>query len=474
MKKMTLLCCVPVMLAAALCQAQAPAAPAKTLSKMDDAKSKDWLARWEKNMAGQAKDRYCDKVLGEEIGTAGFVMNGFTYGYMATGDTKWIDLEIDWADAMFKRAVKEPDGYLGWPSLSAAGTAVDKLDDYNADSFFGDALLLRPIVLMSGEILKNPALKAKYGTKAEGYLKLAEQFFRKWVERGGWRETKDGGMISVTLPYGLDANHTKWIDFDTRNDAGRGFSHPCNKANEVARWLLAMWDATGKAEYKDRAEKWFKLQRSRIQFQADGTCKVWNYWQAAGPWDYKGGKTKHPEWIHPKAIYYDIDVDAIVDAYEHGLVFTKPDIDSLIATAKIAWCETGPGSQVPPGGLPGMDVSVWPASGTAKSIVVCFPNSRTAGPKSAGEGALTGKVVSAEWNARANTGKIVVQPIGEQAPVTLDMNKDTKTEFLRMWAALAPYDAEIQKYFEATFKPEGWMGIGRTPYYLMVQSKLAR
>jgi hypothetical protein len=126
------LSCVALLVAAAQCLAQAPAAaagsaaagPAKTLAKMDDARSKDWLARWEKNMAGQQGDRYCDKAVGEDIGTAGFVMNGFCYGYMATGDSKWIDLEIDWADSMFKRAVQEPDGYLGWPSLKAAGTAV--------------------------------------------------------------------------------------------------------------------------------------------------------------------------------------------------------------------------------------------------------------------------------------------------------------------------------------------------------------
>jgi hypothetical protein len=36
--------------------------------------------------------------------------------------------------------------------------------------------------------------------------------------------------------------------------------------------------------------------------------------------------------VHPNGGYYAIDVEAIVDAYEHGLVFTKADIDRLIAT----------------------------------------------------------------------------------------------------------------------------------------------
>ena len=90
-------------------------------------------------------------------------------------------------------------------------------------------------------------------------------------------------MISVVLPYGIDAKTGKWTDgYETRNDPGHGFSHPDNKANHVARWLLAMSDATGKAVYKERAEKWFRLMKSRMKLKADGTYEIWNYWEPAG------------------------------------------------------------------------------------------------------------------------------------------------------------------------------------------------
>ena len=94
-----------------------------------------------------------------------------------------------------------------------------------------------------------------------------------------------------------------------------------------------------------------------------------------------------------------------MDAYEHGLVFTKADIDHLIDTAKTSWVEAKPGS---PG--PVMVISVQPATGTAKAINACLPNSRIAEPAAAGSGALTGKMVSVEWDAKAGKGKIVVQP----------------------------------------------------------------
>ena len=59
MKKMIGLCVAGLVLAAPLCQAQTapkPAAPAMTLTKMDAAKQKDWLARWDKEISSEAKD----------------------------------------------------------------------------------------------------------------------------------------------------------------------------------------------------------------------------------------------------------------------------------------------------------------------------------------------------------------------------------------------------------------------------------
>jgi hypothetical protein len=158
-----------------------------------------------------------------------------------------------------------------------------------------------------------------------------------------------------------------------------------------------------------------------------------------------------------------------VDAYEHGLVFTKGDIDHLINTAKTSWAGGNPARPVA-----GMAFSVQPATGTAKVLNACFPNALTAEPASAGNGALSGKIVSVEWNAAAKTGKIVVQPKDPAAArVTIETDKGTKVQVLRMWSALAPYDTEIQKTFEAVEEPDGWGGLSGASYYLMLQSRLA-
>jgi len=86
---------------------------------------------------------------------------------------------------------------------------------------------------------------------------------------------------------------------------------------------------------------------------------------------------------------------------------------------------------------------------------------------------LSGTVVSVEWDAKAGTGKLVVQPKDAEATeVTVATDKNTKVQLLRMWPDLAPYDVEIQKNFEATQRTDNWSGLAIVPYYIMLQSKL--
>jgi hypothetical protein len=304
--------------------------------KMNDAKFKDWLLRWQRNILSSNSMHYCSSEMGEELGwKMSPSLSGFHYGYLATGNILWVDRLVACTDAWIKRAVKEPDGYLGWPKVGAAGTNVDNLDDFYADSMLGEAMALAPVVLMAAEIRRTPFLKEKYGSKAEGYIKFAEQIFEKWDTRGVWRETDKGGMITVELPFGIDRKTGNWTgEYERTNAPGVGFSHQDNKANLIANWLLAMFDATAKPVYRERAEKWFQVMKSRMKLKRDGTYEIWNYWEPAGAWDYKSnGLPKHWIGVHPNAGYYDIDVEGIVAAYKHGLVFNTDDINRLVATA---------------------------------------------------------------------------------------------------------------------------------------------
>ena len=121
--------------------------------RMDDAKFRNWLLRWERNILSENSLHYCSSEMGEELGwKMSPFLSGFYYGYLATGNILWVDRLVACTDAWIKRAIKEPDGYLGWPKLGAAGTKVDDLDDFYADSMLGEAMALAPVVLMAAEI----------------------------------------------------------------------------------------------------------------------------------------------------------------------------------------------------------------------------------------------------------------------------------------------------------------------------------
>ena len=289
----------------------------------------DWLARWERNITDDARNRYCDKELGEELGwRVSPFLNGFYFGYRATHDPKWIERLIDWTDSCIRRGVREPDGFTGWPKGDGGGGDSKA---YSADSLLGEAMLMRPVVLMAQTIQKDSRLDAKFGAKAREYLGLAESLFAKWDSRACWRATTNGGVWIVPT-FGIDNATGGWsAGYPDRTTTG--FTNPDNKENHIALWMLALHDATGKPIYRERAEQWFRVMKSRMKPRDGGRYFVWNYWEPAGPWDYQpDGVPKHWVGVHPNGGYYAIDLEAIVCGYEHGLVFTKADIDHLIAT----------------------------------------------------------------------------------------------------------------------------------------------
>ena len=324
-----------------LCLRAADAAPARFL---DTLAGQDWLARWQKSIITDADhSRYCYKEMGEELGwLVSPFLNGFYFGQLVTGDQQWVERLVDWTEACIRRAVKEPDGFTGWPKSGTGGLMEDAL---YTDSLLGEAMLLRPVVLMANHILKTPTLAEKWSGQARAYLKLAEETFQKWDSRACWREVKDGG-VWVVPAFGIDQQNGQWTD-DYAQRQTTGFTNPANKQNAIARWLLALHDATGKMIYRERAETWFRLMKSRMKTRADGKYFVWNYWDPAGPWDYKpDGSPRHWVGVHPNGGYYAIDVEAIADAFAHGLVFTRDDLTRLIATNRdFMWNQQVNGAQ---------------------------------------------------------------------------------------------------------------------------------
>jgi hypothetical protein len=300
-----------------------------SVAKFEYTLTSDWLARWQDHILKDARSRYCDTEMGEQLAwLIAPYLNGFYYGYKATRNLTWVSMLVDWADSWIKRAVKEPDGFTGWPKAGSGGHVEQ---DFYADSLMGEATAFRPVVLMAGEILKTPVLKEKLGGKAQEWIDLAGRIFEKWIARGCWREVKDGGLW-VVPKFGIDRETGQWTEGYARRNS-EGFSHPANKQNYIALSLLALYNVTGKAEYRELAGKWWRLLKSRLRTHDNGKYVVWNYWDPSGPWDFlSNGEPQHWVGVHPSGGYCEMDAEAMVAAFEHDLVFAREDLRRLVAT----------------------------------------------------------------------------------------------------------------------------------------------
>lgn len=91
--------------------------------------------------------------------------------------------------------------------------------------------------------------------------------------------------------------------------------------------------------YRDRAVKIFLTAKSHFQFFDNHYC--WNYFDPLYPGDVDLEKktTRHGVWVHPwRSGYQAGEVEKIVDAYHHGIVFDEQDIKRIINTnLQVMW-----------------------------------------------------------------------------------------------------------------------------------------
>ena len=78
--------------------------PGRVFTAADPDKIEYWKQHWQRNILNEARARYCDTQMGEEIGwLMSPVLNGFYYGYQFTRDPQWIDRLVDWTDSWIRR-----------------------------------------------------------------------------------------------------------------------------------------------------------------------------------------------------------------------------------------------------------------------------------------------------------------------------------------------------------------------------------
>lgn len=119
---------------------------------------------------------------------------------------------------------------------------------------------------------------------------------------------------------------------------GSGLALPFNKQDDIAAVAMKLYRITGNEAFRDRAQRIFAYQKSRLMLAGDHY--VWNYWEPYGveDADLAGHKFKHWIGVHPERPYQRGEVENMVEAYHTGIVFDETDMRRLLNTnLKVMW-----------------------------------------------------------------------------------------------------------------------------------------
>ena len=246
--------------------------------------------------------------------------------YRLTGDAGYLDAFVERCDALFACLDKGPDGYLGWYGLPLDLFRHPDHPDRRVDVVLTSFEVAGMVADFAVVIRAEASLRRRYDRPVARYLNVAEKHLvAKWDARRCYKDLGDRGAVYVTHP--------------ALKPVKASLTQPHNKHATIARALLALYRATRRDAYLAKAVK-LASRFKRCLTLEDGRYR-WNYWDPASPWDVhpdNGGQWKH--WIGPehRAGYYAASLGQAVVMYEHGLIFTREDIDRFVRTqTEVCW-----------------------------------------------------------------------------------------------------------------------------------------
>jgi hypothetical protein len=259
---------------------------------------------------------------------AAHAANDFVTGYLAFEDTAWLDQAVKYFDWLVGVMAEGPDGYKGWIGPFIYDKSVW------CDVHVGDAIVCNPMLRFAEVVLKDEGLSAQYGEAANRYVALAKKhLIEKWDTRGTWHKDGPYGSYASWDRYLKPGDLSEWREIEIQKSS---LSLPFNKQFDMGIASLRLWRITGEVKYREKAERIFRLMKSRIRLVDDHY--VWNYWEPLGSWDVGGDDLRHWVNVHPYRNYQAGEVGDIVEAYHSGIVFDRVDIERIVRTnLKVMW-----------------------------------------------------------------------------------------------------------------------------------------
>lgn len=230
------------------------------------------------------------------------------------------------------------DGLFGWPTAQGSYGRQGK-----RCIVMDDGLLCEPAAHFVALVRKDPELKMIYGERAEKYLAfIEEKILPKWKE--SWLEVQDktAAMVWESGQWKRgEANAPEVCGVFRFYQPGKkpGMSLPLNQFWHVARLYLALHDATGNAEYLDKATKMARTGKYLYLETVSDRVQPWCYWRPVYDGDFKeSGEPVHWVGAHPeRSSYASFEAGMMAEFHRRKIVFTDEDIARVVKLNLSQW-----------------------------------------------------------------------------------------------------------------------------------------
>jgi hypothetical protein len=226
------------------------------------------------------------------------VLMAYQAMYEATGDEQYLTRLLEHIDRVLaargdRRGLNDEIRGKMMPGWITTGYTEGKRHAYLVHA----GMIVFPMARCAAIVLPDSTLAAKYGPAVRKIFTDVAETLAAYEE--DWREgpnADEGYYYCPVLKTGL----------------------PFNQQNALGRAMVAMYLATGKDSYRQRAEKLARFFKRRLKIEEDRYS--WDYWpQRPGAED-----TSHAS----------INVDFAFQCYRAGIVFDAADMNRFVATLR--------------------------------------------------------------------------------------------------------------------------------------------
>ena len=181
-------------------------------------------------------------------------------------------------------------------------------------------VIYHPMLRLAEWVRARPAL-AEFGRIADAFVQAAEESYAD-ASRRLWRDGPQAGE-----GYYLCCERGESFPYDNVGE-------PFNYLGRHTAAQLILHRLTGKAVYRERAEKMALLFKRRLKHDAARDLYIWNYWYepvTTTGWTAADSPSRNLPVLAPAPIVEDsshgvLDIALVVSAHEVGLVFDATDL----------------------------------------------------------------------------------------------------------------------------------------------------